>query len=255
MGYSLFMLLAMAVFLLVRWQTPVPRELARLPFWERALLLLAGFLGGMIGAKVPFIVGEGVAGLSSGEWLADGKTITTGLLGAYLAVEAAKIALGLRLKTGDRFAPAIAAALAVGRWGCFVNGCCYGARTTGFWGVDLIGDGPRYPTQVYESVFHAAMFALLLWLQAGDRLRTHRLQFYFIAYGLFRLASESLRPEPIVWAGMTFYQLVSLLMIVLMAAQWGWEESSKPIPSADLPMELDEPNHQGAAKPHAAARK
>src|SRR5258707_413063 len=54
-------------------------------------------------------------------WLADGKTITTGLASAYLAVELTKFVPDLQVKTGDAFA----LPLAVGRWGCFLNGCCY----------------------------------------------------------------------------------------------------------------------------------
>ena len=58
------------------------------------MLALAGFVGGALGAKLPFALGSGAGPLSVPGWLADGKTITTGLLCAYLAVEKPSIALG-----------------------------------------------------------------------------------------------------------------------------------------------------------------
>ena len=57
-------------------------------------------------------------------------------------------------RPATRFALPLALALAVGRWGCFFNGCCYGTPTTCRGACDF-GDGvPRHPTQVYESLFH-----------------------------------------------------------------------------------------------------
>src|SRR4051812_17963654 len=164
--YALFMVLALVVFLLARRLLPVPPPVARLPWRQRALLSLAAFAGGTLGAKLPFALTSGDGWLTSSAWLADGKTVTTGLAGAYLAVEAVKWVLGVKAKTGDSFALPLALALAVGRWGCFCNGCCAGTPTTLPWGVDF-GDGVlRHPTQVYESLFHlgmAGILALCLW--------------------------------------------------------------------------------------------
>src|SRR5712691_8291760 len=99
--YTAFMVLALIVFLVMRHFMPKPAGLTTLPPWKRALLTLAGFIGGVLGAKLPFVLASGVAGLGGTAWLADGKTITTGLLGAYLAVELAKWGLEVRVKTGD----------------------------------------------------------------------------------------------------------------------------------------------------------
>ena len=89
--YTLFMLLALAVFLFVRRLIPKPPALQALPWWTRTALALAGFIGGALGAKLPFVFGFSDEGWLS-LWFRDGKTITTGLLGAYLGVELAKIA-------------------------------------------------------------------------------------------------------------------------------------------------------------------
>src|SRR5713226_7392544 len=133
-AYSFFMVAALVVFVVARHFTPKPAGLTALPWWQRLLLMLAAFIGGAFGAKMPFAFsGENWFRLSA--WLSDGKTIVVGLIGAYLAVELMKLFLGVRVKTGDTFAVPLALALAVGRWGCFFNGCCYGTPTTLPWGV------------------------------------------------------------------------------------------------------------------------
>jgi phosphatidylglycerol---prolipoprotein diacylglyceryl transferase len=221
--YALFMILALVVFLLARQLLPVPPSVARLPWRQRALLGLAAFVGGSLGAKLPFALTSGEGWLTSAAWLADGKTVTTGLAGAYLAVEATKLLLGVRAKTGDSFALPLALALAVGRWGCFCNGCCAGTPTTLPWGVDF-GDGvPRHPTQVYESLFHLSMagvLALCLW---RDVFCFQRLKLYLIAYGVFRFLTEFIRPEPPWWLGLTFYQWAALALAIGLSAQWAFD--------------------------------
>src|SRR5437667_5762021 len=122
------MLLSFAVFVTAYRQMPKPSGLSALPSWQRLVLTLAGFVGGSLGAKLPFTWSD------SGLWLADAKTITTGLIGGYLAVELAKLALGVRVKTGDAYALPLCLALAVGRWGCFFNRCCAGVVTNLPWG-------------------------------------------------------------------------------------------------------------------------
>jgi prolipoprotein diacylglyceryltransferase len=154
---------------------------------------------------------------------ADGKTITTGLISAYLGVELAKLALGVSVKTGDTYALPLALALAVGRWGCYCNGCCAGVATTLPWGVNF-GDGVRrHPTQVYESLFHGLMAVVLGEMMRWNALRFQRLKFYPIAYGFYRLFTELIRPEPAWWLGLTYYQWVALVLIVGLAIQWQFD--------------------------------
>jgi phosphatidylglycerol:prolipoprotein diacylglycerol transferase len=218
--YTLFMFLALAVFLVVRHFVPRPPAMQRLPLLDRCFLGMAAFIGGSLGGKVPFVLGldSGTPNLLG--WFQDGKTITTGLIGAYLTVELAKVVLAIHVKTGDTFALPLACAMAVGRWGCFFNGCCYGAETTLPWGCTFHDGLLRHPTQVYESLFHLWMaFILLLMLRTGV-LRNHHLQVYLISYGVYRFLTEYIRPEPRLWLGLTFYQWVSLALIVGLSAQW-----------------------------------
>ena len=218
--YSLFMFLALAVFLLVRHFVPRPPALQRLPWWKRALLGVAAFVGGTLGGKVPFVLGLATGTPNLLGWFEDGKTITTGLIGAYLAVELAKALLGIHVKTGDTFALPLACAMAVGRLGCFCNGCCYGTETTLPWSCSF-GDGlSRHPTQIYESLFHLGMALVLLLLLRTGALRNQHLKLYLICYGIYRFLTEYIRPEPRIGLGLTFYQWMSVVLIMGLAVQW-----------------------------------
>ncbi len=224
--YAGFMVLALVMFLLARRCFPTPGGLALLSRRERLVIGLAAFIGGVLGAKLPFVLAPGVDWFSGAAWLADGKTVTTGLIGAYIGVELAKLALGVKVKTGDAFALPLALALAVGRWGCFFNGCCYGTPTSLPWGVDF-GDGiRRHPAQIYESLFHLTMAFVLILIIRHGWLRYQRLKFYLIAYGVYRFLTEFIRPEEVYALGLTYYQWVVMFMVAGLAAQW-WYDARK----------------------------
>ncbi|HYV36735.1 MAG TPA: prolipoprotein diacylglyceryl transferase family protein [Gemmataceae bacterium] len=225
LSYSLFMFLGLAAFLAVRHFVPKPPALQAVPWWKRLSLGLAAFVGGTFGAKLPFVGGEG-GWFALESWVSDGKTVTMGLIGAYVAVELMKLALDIRVKTGDTFALPLAVAMAIGRWGCFFNGCCYGVPTTLPWGVDFLVDGQTvrcHPTQVYESIFHLTMAVVLVFIMRLDLMRNQRLKFYLIAYGGYRFLTEFIRPEKPEYLGLTFYQWVALGMIAALSLQWWWD--------------------------------
>ena len=220
-AYSLFMLLALGVFVLARRLQPSP-----VPPREQFLLGLAAFVGGTLAARLPFALLANEPYFSPRAWVADGKTLTTGLAGAYLSVELAKLALGVRAKTGDGLAIPLALALAVGRWGCFCNGCCAGVPTDFPWGVDF-GDGlRRHPTQAYESLFHLAMAGVLWQIARRGWLRHQRLKLYLIAYCGYRFASEFIRTEAVFAGGLTYYQWFVLPCALALAVQWWWDAKS-----------------------------
>src|SRR5439155_5301681 len=155
-------------------------------------------------------------------WLPAGKTVVPALAFAYLPVGLTKLALAARATPGDGFAMPLALGLAVGRWGCFCNGCCYGVPTTLPWGVVFHDGLPRHPTQLYESLFHCTTAVVLLLLARADALPTHRLQLYLIAYGAYRFLTEYIRPEPPWLWGLTFYQWAALALAAALAGQWAW---------------------------------
>jgi phosphatidylglycerol:prolipoprotein diacylglycerol transferase len=67
------------------------------------------------------------------------------------------------LAYGDVLAPGMGVALAIGRVGCWLNGCCYGEPVPWAWPVPALGDGvPRHPVQLYEAA-GALLLGLTLW--------------------------------------------------------------------------------------------
>jgi phosphatidylglycerol:prolipoprotein diacylglycerol transferase len=235
-AYALFMLLALVVFVVVRHFVPKPAELRALPWWQRTVLGLAAFIGGSLGAKLPFALGSPEGWWSGAAWFSDGKTIVAGLCGAYLAVDVTKALLGVRVKTGDTFALPLALAMVVGRFGCFFNGCCYGLPTSLPWGISFRQlDGSWrvcHPTQIYESLFHLSMAVVLLKLLRRQVLTGQHFKLYLICYGIYRFLTEFIRPEPRDMLGLTFYQWLALVMAGAMVVLWVWDRQvPAPVPA------------------------
>jgi len=113
-------------------------------------LMGAGLIGGLVGANLAQWMFGGVAG----------KTVLGGIAGGYLTVIFYKRYLGIQRPTGDLFAVAVSAGEAVGRWGCFYGGCCYGKACTVPWAVFQHGTY-RHPTQLYLSGANALILVAL----------------------------------------------------------------------------------------------
>ena len=121
-------------------------------------ILLAGLLGALVCANVLQWVCSG----------SPGKTILGGVAGGYLSVIAVKSYLGIRRPLGDLFAVAASAGEAVGRWGCYYGGCCYGRPSHVPWAIWQYGCF-RHPTQLYLSAGSALILCLLLWLDRSHQ--------------------------------------------------------------------------------------
>ncbi len=199
---------------------------------ERLGIALGAFIGGMIGAKLPFLLADWDGLLSGRAWLENGKTIMVGLVGGYFGVEVAKWALGITLKTGDSFAAPVAAAIAVGRLACFCAPCCYGTETELPWGLDF-GDGVRrHPTQLYEFIFHISA-SLVLGLLLSKRLfRGQLIKLYIIAYLVFRFLTEFIRPEPPWWGKLSVYQWCALVTLPVFVFLWWRDRRGGVVPTS-----------------------
>jgi prolipoprotein diacylglyceryltransferase len=181
---------------------------------ERWQVIAAAAFGAVFGSRILAWLEDPVLAWHSG--LTGGKTIVGALIGGWIAVEAVKAKIGIRVRTGDLLAIPLAAGIAIGRIGCFLTGLSdqtYGNATTLPWGVDF-GDGVRrHPTQLYEIVFLLLLCPFLYrglkavarssW-QTGDVFRV-----FTIAYSLWRICIDFLKPEPKI-LGMSALQWASL---------------------------------------------
>ncbi|MEA3368902.1 MAG: prolipoprotein diacylglyceryl transferase [Candidatus Ratteibacteria bacterium] len=148
-------------------------------------------------------------------------------------------------KFADLIAPNISLGLAIGRVGCFLNGCCFGRITPGF-GIlfpcrdsspvclqqissGLIEPGRRFslpviPTQLYSSA--AALFIFLILVSLRDsksfsRYQAKRTGWFFwlfvFLYGFSRFFIEKFRfyEANFYFFSLTLSQLISLGLILL----------------------------------------
>src|SRR5436190_5270811 len=200
------------------------RTQAALPLADREKFYigLGAFCGAMIGAKLPFVLSDWDGFLSGAGWFSNGKTILCGLVGGYFGVEIAKWLLGVRIKTGDSFAVPVAAAVGIGRLGCFHAGCCYGTATSLPWGVVFpnVDDVPRHPTQLYEAIFHLSAAAVLYWLQRRGMFRGQLIKLYILSYLVYRFFSEIIRPEAGLTGGLTGYQWAAIVLAIMFVWLW-----------------------------------
>lgn len=130
----------------------------------------------------------------------------------------------------DIFAPSLAIGIALGRVGCYLNGCCFGNPTDLPWGVTFPhGSSAGYifpgihihPTQLYATLYNTALFFGLLWSE--QRFKTFpgfTWSIFLVGYGVLRFLNELIRYQEmglrlIRWDGgfITVSQTVSLIMV------------------------------------------
>jgi len=109
-------------------------------------------------------------------------------------------------KIVDAAALPAALTVAIGRWGCFLNGCCSGVETTLPWGVRFPSDVfgfLRHPTQLYYSFGALFIAAFLQWTESAwlgyhnDRRVEGAVlcPLFATLYSLLRLAVDPYRSE------------------------------------------------------------
>jgi prolipoprotein diacylglyceryltransferase len=153
-----------------------------------------------------------------------------GLAGAYAGAVVAKRVVGLRERTGDLFAPAVALGIAVGRIGCFLSEPP-GTATSLPWGVRLSAGqvdaipgctwcrpGIAYhPSFLYEAVFLAALALFLVWLRPRLTVPGDVFPVFLLAYAVFRFGVEFVRGNPTMVFGLSGTQLFVLPAAVILA--------------------------------------
>ncbi len=184
-------------------------------------LQLATLMGAVIGAKLSAMWGDLGWPWSWTDVFSVGRSVTGGLIGGYVTAEILKPIVGYREPPNDRFAAVLPFSLAIGRVGCFIEGCCAGRPWSGPWALPDDQGVLRHPAQLYELFFQLAMGAVLVFLLRRNKMRGRLFALYLVVYGLFRFATELVRDTPVMpsW-GVSRYQLLALAMIAL-GAGWG----------------------------------
>jgi phosphatidylglycerol:prolipoprotein diacylglycerol transferase len=145
--------------------------------------------------------------------------------------------------TLDSMLPALPIAHAIGRIGCLLGGCCYGAPTSLPWGVHhaaarlwtwttataaIPADVARHPWPLYEALGLIGLAWVFRARRGFSGLPGQRAAGYVAAYACLRFVLEPLRGDPVrgVWCGglLSSAQLISLLLLFVggLWSFWHW---------------------------------
>ena len=248
-GYGIMMMVG---FLMGGWL--IDRNL-RERSWRNeyaADITVAAVIGGIIGAKLWYVA-------ATGEW---GSLFSRGGLvwyGGFIGGALVVLLNGWRLKVPMRWtleltAPALAAAYALGRIGCFMVGDDYGVPTSLPWGVQFpqglppttagslasnygvpipAGATPEtllavHPTQLYEAFLMIAVFMVLWRLRRHTRGTGWLFGVYLVLAGTERFLVEFVRAkEDRVFGEFTLAQLVAIAIVALgVALVSAWKDKA-----------------------------
>ena len=185
-------------------------------FWAALWLVV---LGGVAGAKALFVV-LGWEHYATGElqFWADfsiGFVFFGGLLGALMLGGVFAWWQQLSFWRGvDYFAVALPLGHAIGRVGCYEQGCC--------------GGRPPHPVQLYESagllLIMLVAYKVLRWVETGRLVRGTAFCIYLMLYGILRLALDPLRADgrPERFLGLSHQQGIALGLILAGFMCWRW---------------------------------
>lgn len=202
----------------------ISRKLAQILFW--GIFIFAWF-----GSKilfyytVPAQITKDIL-FASSFWLGGGFVFYGGLIGGLLFLLLYRsFGAPLKLDLLWPMVPALTFGHAVGRIGCFLAGCCYGAPTTAWWGIHVHGFD-RHPTQLLEA---GSLVMFGIYLLKSKRPRVQLIIVYFIGYGILRLVIEALRGDIIRghWGVLTPSQWISILLILVGLAMASTQKKSK----------------------------
>jgi phosphatidylglycerol---prolipoprotein diacylglyceryl transferase len=269
-GYGIMMMIA---FLAGGWL--ISLELRRRGLREDYAgdMIAAAVVGGIIGAKLWYVAlfRDPEALFSRG-----GLVWYGGFIGGVVAV----LANGWRLKVPTRWtmqigAPALAAAYALGRVGCFLVNDDYGRPTSLPWGMRFprglppstaanlqqqfgiavpAGTDPNavlavHPTQLYEVAIMLVAFAILWRLRTKDKPTGWLFGLYLVFAGIERFFVEILRAKDdrLVW-GLTLAQVTSVLLVIIGAALLArWREGAEVPPGPYLKADQQAPSPKSFA--------
>jgi phosphatidylglycerol:prolipoprotein diacylglycerol transferase len=153
------------------------------------------------------------------------------------------------LPMADAVAPSLVLGLALGRVGCWLNGCCYGVVCHLPWAVQFPAHSPAWtrhvelgliepsalsslpvhPTQLYSVLDGLFLLGLLTAYFPRRRRDGEVMALLMIGYGITRFLVELLRAdEGAVFAGLTLSQHISLGLLIGGLAFWRHLERKPP---------------------------
>jgi phosphatidylglycerol:prolipoprotein diacylglycerol transferase len=197
-------------------------------------IFLCGVIGGIIGGRLAYVIyywehfmanPREIIGFAG---LAQMGMIIGIIVAALIYMGVTRMRFSTLLSVGDAFIVGAFLALAIGRIGCTLNGCCsgqpspfdffplaviYTPRNTmapEYWGV------PLYPTQIYHVLWNLIVFGIIWRFRGKFKPEGGLLLFGFSIYAIGDLSLRFLRAgrEPLLW-GIDNAQFVDLAILVI----------------------------------------
>lgn len=191
-------------------------------------LVLAMFVVGILGARLFYVLqhpDQYQADWRHAFYLQEGGLVW---YGGLLTATVVGVTIGWArkwpfLRLLDLFAPLVALAEAIGRLGCFFNGCCYGR----------IGALHGMPIQLFWAALLAGLSGALFYI---SHKRTHRegelFATYLFLYGVLRFFVEFFRSDQTHYGRFSAPQwtslglvIVSVVLILIIRKQSSWKRS------------------------------
>lgn len=190
-------------------------------------LVLGVAIGSLLGARLFYVVGHWSNYYSRNllevfrVWNG-GLVFYGGLLGAAIGLFLMARSRQLNVfRLGDVVAAPLALGIAIGRLGCFLNGCCYGIPAEAPWGINFFGNARYLPTQLIEMAWALVMFAVIFfWLERKVEFKSDGSLFivFLALYSFGRFFIEFIRFST--WKlfnVLSFAQLISLAIFAVSA--------------------------------------
>jgi len=241
--YGVLMALAFVAGL-VNW-TILGRREGR-SYTDAADMLFWVMVAGIVGARVAYIFKEwdsfSSAPLTMIRIDKGGLAFYGGFIGGTLALAVFARVRGQKVLSLYDFAvTSLPLGHALGRIGCFMNGCCFGKLSDGalcvtypmhsypWWRHVYNGYLTRfdvrslsvYPVQLYEAAFNILLFVLLVWSYRRRKHDGSVAALYLMTYPLGRFVFEYLRGDHrLQFLGVSVGQVVSFLLFTVGAALW-----------------------------------
>jgi len=183
-------------------------------------LIFATVVGGLIGARLFFVLLNysyflenplEIFFVAQGGLAWQGGLILGCLSGVWF-VKRKHLKLSLIL---DLVAPYLALGQAIGRIGCFLNGCCHGRAVS--WGIYFPNfDAHLHPTQLYSSGGLFVIFLLLKGYQKNTPFAGGVFVLYLILAAFWRIIVEFFRADHyVLFLGLSVFQWVCLSIIIV----------------------------------------
>ncbi|HOW35893.1 MAG TPA: prolipoprotein diacylglyceryl transferase [Candidatus Omnitrophota bacterium] len=131
-------------------------------------------------------------------------------------------------QTVDFVAPYVALGQAIGRIGCFLNGCCYGSEAA--WGIYFpVHEAKLHPTQLYDALGLLVIFLILKKYETIRKTPGEVFCLYLFLASLQRFAVEFFRADhSIVWLGLSIFQIVSIGIMAVSLYAYSFLKSRFP---------------------------